>query len=166
MSGLITKDRSLIALSVVVPVALSKERLRLAGVEKIKLLESEHETRRLALKNNQAWLVELPVRLEDRFGEPVPANNGEMKQVRVELLPSSTTAHSNKIKFWIVDQNESFPDVRLSIPGMSLRAQVHNLNDIKIIDHDHKLRKMKGIEPVWLSVGSVYSERGKYENGK
>ncbi|MBV1891855.1 MAG: hypothetical protein KUG60_00965 [Gammaproteobacteria bacterium] len=141
-----------------------KELSKLARMAEVEKVKGEQETRRLALKNNQAWLVELPVRLEDKSGTPIEANNGEMKQVRVELLPSSTTAHSNKIKFWVVAQDGGFPDARLSIPGMSLRAQNHSLNDIKIIDHDHEQRKMTGIEPVWITVGDVYSKRGSYEN--
>ncbi|HEX5684801.1 MAG TPA: hypothetical protein VFY73_12310 [Ideonella sp.] len=109
-----------------------------------------------AIREQQAWLVEVPVYLRSPGGEVIPANMGEMQQVRVELEPSLTLASSNAVQFWVIPNNGKFPTARLSLSPLSTRPEILDLNDMRRIQHDYAGRKMSGIAPVWLEIGRRY----------
>jgi hypothetical protein len=114
-----------------------------------------------ALKDQQAWLVEVPVLLRSPTGEVIAANMGEMQQVRVELEPSLTLASSNAVQFWVIPNNGRFPTARLSLSALSTRPEILDLNDARRIRHDYAVRKMSGIAPVWLEIGRSYGNDPK-----
>jgi hypothetical protein len=109
-----------------------------------------------ALRDQQAWIVEVPVNLKGQQGEVIPANEGQMQQVRVELEPSLTLASSNSLQFWVVPNNGRFPTARFSLGALSLRPTILDLNDERRIEKDHLAKRLIGIEPVWLELGSPY----------
>lgn len=119
--------------------------------------ETESEsTKRSSVQDQQAWLVEIPVGLTDLNDRPIPADNGEMQQVRVELEPSLTVASANALQFWVVPNNGRFPTVRFSIPQLSVRAELLDLNSSNLVQHDYSAKKMVGIQPVWIKTGPAY----------
>lgn len=121
--------------------------------------ETESEkTKRLSVQDQQAWLVEIPVGLTDLRERPMPANNGEMQQVRVELEPSLTEASANSLQFWVVPNNGRFPTARFSIPQLSVRAELIDLNDSSFVQHDYSAKRMLGIQPVWIKTGPAYGQ--------
>jgi hypothetical protein len=117
----------------------------------------EMGVRRLSLMDHQAWRVEIPIRFENITDSDLQEGFGGLKQTRVELLPTLETPHSNRIKLWVVRQDEGFPAVRLTVPGAGM-PRVIDLNDATAIDYDHSSRKMKGIAPVWFAAETDYRD--------
>lgn len=114
--------------------------------------------KRDSIRDLQAWLVEVPVGLKNSAGQPLPANNGELQQVRVELEPALTRATANLVQFWVVPNNGKFPSARFSITNIGVNAQVLDLNDSSRVEHEYTGHKMTGIAPVWMELGSAYAD--------
>lgn len=117
-------------------------------------MESQ-KTQRLSLKDQQAWLVEVPVKLQDADEKPLQANNGEMQQVMITLEPGNIEASASTLQFWVVPNKGRFPTANFSMPGARNRVTL-DLNDQNIISHNHGSRKLEGIVPVWLEIGAAY----------
>lgn len=109
----------------------------------------------LSMQDQQAWLVEVPVRLKDVNGTPLQANNEEMQQVMVTLEPGNIEASASTLQFWVVPDKGRFPTANFSMPGARNRVTL-DLNNKKIITHKYASRKMEGIVPVWLDFGEAY----------
>ena len=111
-----------------------------------------------ALKDQKAWLVEVPVMLRTQDNQVIPADNNEMKAVRVELEPSPTwLASYDTVQFWVVPNNSGkFPRARFSLTGLSLKPELLDLNDLQKVKHDFAGRKIEGVSPVWLEIGPAY----------
>jgi cell division protein FtsI/penicillin-binding protein 2 len=121
---------------------------------------SEEATQRDAMRDQQAWLVEVPVMLENANNQQLTANNGELQQVRVELEPALTTASANTLQFWVVPNKGRFPTARFSITNLGVRAEVLDLNGETSIERDSAARKMEAADPVWLELGTAYAASG------
>lgn len=107
-------------------------------------------------KNMQAWLVELPVRLKNGANMELPADNGELQQVSVELEPALTQASANSIRFWVVPNEGRFPSARFKLGTIGLRPTIADLNDTTLVRRDPNSRRMIGIAPIWIAVGPAY----------
>lgn len=116
----------------------------------------EARLRAQAVAEQQAWRVDVPVLLRSPAGAVIPANQGEMQQVRVELEPSLTIASSNELQFWVIPNEGKFPTARISLSPLSTRPEILDLNDTRRIRHDYASRRMSGIAPVWLEIGRSY----------
>lgn len=113
------------------------------------------KTQRLSMQDQQAWLVEVPVKLKDSNQQPLKASNGEMQQVMVTLEPGNIDASASALQFWIVPNKGKFPTANFSMPGARNRENL-DLNDPNIISHNHAARKMESIVPIWLEIGDAY----------
>jgi hypothetical protein len=111
-----------------------------------------------AMRNQQAWLVEVPVNLKGPDGSAIAADTGQLQQVRVELEPNLTMATSNSLQFWVIPNNDRFPTARLTIPS-SIKPSILDLNDARRVDRQYDAHKLNGIEPVWLQLGQPYAAR-------
>lgn len=111
--------------------------------------------KRLSLKDQQAWLVEIPVGLKDSNKKPIQANNEEMQQVMITLEPGNIEASAKTLQFWVVPDKGKFPTVNFSMPGARSRV-TRDLNDQNLTIHDHGSRKMQGVVPVWFETGVAY----------
>ena len=116
----------------------------------------EAELQANSLRDRQAWVVEVPLNLKGPTGAAIMADQGQMQQVRVELEPSPTVAWPNRIQFWVVPNNSRFPTARFSVAGLTLKPTILDLNDAQRVDPDQSKKKLTGIEPVWLELGSPY----------
>jgi hypothetical protein len=110
-----------------------------------------------SMREQQAWLVRVPVNLKSADGKAIMADRGQLQQVRVELEPGSTSASSNTLEFWVLPTKGAFPTARLSIPTLSEQPTILDLNDPNRVDARHAERLLQGIEPVWLQLGAPYA---------
>lgn len=112
---------------------------------------------RQSMQDQQAWLVEVPVKLKDSNQTPLEANNEEMQQVMVTLEPGNIDASANSLQFWVVPDKGRFPTANFSMLGARNRVTL-DLNDPNRISYNHGTRKMESIVPVWLELGAVYGK--------
>ena len=118
-------------------------------------IERQHQ-KQLSMQNQQAWLVEVPVKLRDENG-PLQANNQEMQQVMVTLEPGNLDASASRVEFWVVPSNEKFPTANFSMAG-ALNRETLDLNSEEKVIRDHSKRKLTSTVPVWLEVGAPYAQ--------
>jgi hypothetical protein len=121
----------------------AKERL-----EEIKVMQA-------ALADQQAWQVRVPVMLRDQDRNMLPANNGELQAVKVELEPAVTTADATMIQFWVVPNNRRFPSARFNLTQGGKEPVVLDLNNDEVVEHNYDTRVMESINPVWIETGSI-----------
>ncbi|WP_155953112.1 hypothetical protein [Pseudoxanthomonas suwonensis] len=107
-------------------------------------------------KDNQAWVVHAPIGLQDADGNVLPADRGEMRQVRIDVEPALTMASANEITFRVITTDGRFPTARFNLPGIGLKPVVLDLNDSRKVRHDHLSRTITGIQPVWIVLGQPY----------
>lgn len=110
---------------------------------------------RLSLEDQQAWLVEVPVKLKNIDGDPLQANNGEMQQIMIMLEPGNVEASASTLQFWVVPNKGRFPTVNFSMPGARSPVTI-DLNNQNMVGHNYGTRKMNRIVPVWLEIGAAY----------
>ena len=107
------------------------------------------------MQDQQAWLVEVPVKLKDSSNNPIEANNQEMQQVVVTLEPGNIEASANSLQFWVVPDKGKFPTANFSMQGIRKNENL-DLNDPNKISHNYGNKKMESIVPVWLEIGEAY----------
>lgn len=112
---------------------------------------------RLSMQDQQAWLVEIPVKLKDSTNKPLEANNQEMQQVVVTLEPGNIEASASTLQFWVVPDKGRFPTANFSMQGATNRVTI-DLNNPNQISHNYGNKKIEGIIPVWLEIGEIYGD--------
>ena len=127
-------------------------------------IEGQFE-REESLKEQSAWLVEIPIGLT-MDSRPMDAKNGEMQQVRVDLEPAFNRSTANTVHFWVVPNGGSFPTARLSLAALSQSAVVVDLNDRKLMRHELGSRRIVSVEPVKLPISKPYNPGGASGAGR
>lgn len=117
-------------------------------------MESQ-KIQRLSLMDQQAWFVEIPLKLQDSDEIPLKATYEEMKQVMVTLEPGNLEPTASTLQFWVVPDKGKFPTANFTMPGAMNPVRL-DLNDQNKISHNHGARKLEGIVPVWLEIGVAY----------
>lgn len=128
-----------------------------AELEKKRL---DAELAKQAMGDGQTWRIEVPVRLRDARLQPLPALNGELQLVRVDLEPAMTKATARSIAFRIAPSDERFPTARFTIPNVGLEPVLLDLNDSTWFERDYKERRLTGVQPIWITVGQAYGANG------
>lgn len=123
------------------------------------LADKEADRIAQSMKDNQAWVVHTPIGLQDASGNVLPADGGEMRQVRIDVEPALTMASANTVTFRVITTDGKFPTARFNLPGIGLKPVVLDLNDSNKVRRDHATRKITGIEPVWIVLGQPYGAR-------
>jgi hypothetical protein len=119
-------------------------------------MESD-KIQQLSMKDQQAWLVKVPVNLKDAYDEPLQANNQEMQQVMVTLEPGNIDASAISLQFWVVPDKGIFPTANFSMPGARSRETL-DLNSTNKISYNHDSRTMESIVPIWFEIGDAYEQ--------
>ena len=117
----------------------------------------ETATAREAMKDDAVWRINVPVRLRSVDGKTVPAANGELQMVQVVLEPASTQADAKQLSLRVWPESARFPTVRLSIPSVGTSPALVDLNDSTMFVRDYRTRELKGVRPIWITVGNPYS---------
>ena len=112
-----------------------------------------------SMKDNQAWIVRVPVNLQDPAGDVLPTDGQEIPQVRVEVQPALTSASANTITFRVLTTDGKFPTARFNLPDIGLNPVVLDLNDANKVRLDYTSHMITGIEPVWIVVAKAYGAR-------
>ena len=113
-----------------------------------------------ALKDDAAWLVELPVGATMRDPQDpqklktVPLDPTTQSQLQVALQPNYEM-YGDTILFWVTPHNKRFPKVIISLPNISSTPPV-DLNDPAVIDYDYANHEMVGIGKQWIQIQKPY----------
>jgi hypothetical protein len=120
--------------------------------------QSRDQMRAEALKEQNAWLAQVPVMLRTQDNKVIPADNNEMKAVQVELEPTPTWLGTyDTVEFWVVpNKSGKLPRARFSLAGLTLKPELLDLNDLQKVKLDYAGRRIEGVSPVWLEIGPAY----------
>jgi len=101
-----------------------------------------------SMKDDQAWTVQMPIRLRDANGNVLPNDGWTMPQVSVETQPTLIQASANDVTFRVIASNGKFPTARFQLPKLAPVGL--DLNDSDKVRIDYASRRIKGIQPVWI----------------